>query len=98
MKSILSATLLAALFFFHGALSARAENDGLTPATHMWVMTGNALIFVPARTLGQCVMLVQQASSINSSTGECYNDGQLLKKIRCTKSVKKGTEARCELE
>lgn len=99
MKSVLFAILLFALFSLVSAASpVRAQDNGLIPATHMWAMTGNALVFVPARSLEQCIMLVQQASNINSSTGECYNDNQFLKKIRCTKPFKKGAKAACDLE
>lgn len=78
--------------------AAPAEETVRTPATHMWIMTGNALVYVPARSLEHCLMLARQAANINSSTGECYNDSRFLKKIRCTKSTKKGEGASCVQE
>lgn len=93
LLSILLLVFLLAMA--RSTVHAGPDGTGQTPATHMWIMTGNALVFVPARSLEHCVMLTQQASNINSSTGECYNDSQFLKKIRCTKSTKSGTEAHC---
>ncbi|MCC6598741.1 MAG: hypothetical protein IT559_08130 [Alphaproteobacteria bacterium] len=94
-RLILSFGLL--LMLSSGAFAQKKE-ETLTPATHMWVLTGDALVYVPVRSLEQCIILTRQAAHINSSTANCYNNEKYLRKIRCTKSTKKDRDADCALE
>ncbi len=81
-------------FGFTSAM-AQSKKEKIIPATHMWIMTGNAVVFVPVNSLQQCQMLTQQASAINSSESNCYNGTMFVKNIRCTKSTHQGGTASC---
>jgi len=83
-------TLCAVLFVFS---EAKAEKP--TPATHLWVQNYENLLYVPARSLEHCKMLVKQAAMINSSQGLCYMNDKLIKRIECVKPVKKDGKPKC---
>lgn len=103
MKPVLFATLFLTFVFVLTATTPRAHaasggKEVQTPATHMWILAGGNMIFVPAHSLQDCLTLISQAASLNSSTGKCYNGNLLLKKISCTKPVKENAEASCTLK
>ena len=66
------------------------------PATHMWVLTGNAVVHVYAHSLEQCEMLTAQAARINSSEADCYNGKEHLKRINCQKDPVNQSVPRCK--
>ncbi len=86
-------TLFAATFAFIPAQAQRQEKP--IPATHMWILTGNAVVHVYANTLKQCELLTKQAAMINSSEANCYNGEIFLKSINCQKSTQRGGEPSC---
>ncbi|MCB9982713.1 MAG: hypothetical protein H6861_03425 [Rhodospirillales bacterium] len=85
--------LLCALFYNFSP--AQAQKKSTTPATHMWVQNYQNLLFVYVRSLEECEMFTRQAAAINSTEGHCYNGERLLKKIHCTKPVKRDEAAKC---
>ena len=86
-------TLCAVTIAFIPAQAQRNEKP--IPATHMWILTGNAVVHVYANTLKQCELLTQQAAMINSSEADCYNGEILLKRINCQKSTQSSSAPNC---
>ena len=87
-------TLLCVSFL--GTMQAYAQKAKETPATHMWIRTSvNSVIYIPLRSLEQCIILTKQAAAINSSESNCYNGDKWLKKITCQKALKNDGEASC---
>jgi N6-adenosine-specific RNA methylase IME4 len=82
----------AALVFY--ALSPSHAQD-TAPATHVWVYSNTATVYVPASTKEGCKTLVGQASMLNSSTGHCYYRDQFLEEIKCSKSLQAGGAPSC---
>lgn len=71
----------------YGFTHAYAKKDeSKEPASHMWIRTGNAVVYVPLKWLQDCEMLTKQAAAINSSEAHCYYGPNLLKKVTCQKS------------
>jgi hypothetical protein len=86
--------LLCAVFLNSAPVYAQAAKE--TPATHMWIRTSvNSVIYVPVRSLEQCILLTQQAAAINSSESNCYNGDRFLKTTNCQKATKKDGGASC---
>jgi hypothetical protein len=87
-RTIISTLLIlcAVSLSFFAVIPANAQKKKFTPATHMWVLTGNAVVHVYANSLEQCQMLTAQAARINSSEADCYNGETHLKRINCQKN------------
>jgi hypothetical protein len=76
--------------------SLASTQQQITPATHMWVRTGlNSVVYVPVRSVEQCIMLTQQAAYINSAESICFNANALVRRVNCQKSVKKDGAPSC---
>ena len=73
-----------------------ADAAKITPATHLWLQNYENLLFVPVRSAEQCTTLTKQAAMINSSQGHCYLNDNLVKKIECTKPLKKSGTPSCK--
>lgn len=85
---------LCAIFLDSTLVYAQAAKE--TPATHMWIRTSvNSVIYVPVRSLEQCILLTQQAAAINSSESNCYNGDRFLKTTNCQKATKNNSAASC---
>ncbi len=80
---------------FPVGFSRHFNKDKITPATHMWLQNYENLLFVPVRSLRQCEIMTKQAAMINSSEGHCYLNENLIKKIECTKPLKKSGQPSC---
>jgi len=93
--------LIIGLFIFLCAASsgftpAHAQKKAkTTPATHLWLQNYENLLFVPVRSAEQCELFTKQAAMINSSEGHCYLNDRLVKKIECTKPLKKSGQPSC---
>ena len=101
MKTYLIISFFAALcavFVFSSVFSeANAQKkDTMQPATHLWLQNFENLLFVPVRSVEQCEKLVRQASNLNSSEGLCYLNDELVKRVECTKPLKKGATPSCK--
>jgi hypothetical protein len=85
---------LGAIFLNSAPVYAQAAKE--TPATHMWIRTSvNSVIYIPVRSLEQCILLTQQAAAINSSESNCYNGDRFLKTTNCQKGLKNNAVATC---
>ncbi|MCB1720494.1 MAG: hypothetical protein H6860_02410 [Rhodospirillales bacterium] len=93
LKIIIGLFLLSCALIYNFS-PAQAQKKA-TPATHMWVQNYQNLLFVYVRSLEECEMFTRQAAAINSTEGHCYNGEKLLKKIHCTKPVKRDTTPSC---
>ncbi|MCD8497425.1 MAG: hypothetical protein LRZ85_04690 [Alphaproteobacteria bacterium] len=95
MKSslIITCFALAAMVFSYISY-AHAQNT--EPASHVWVYSNTATVYVPAATKEGCKLLVMQASMLNSSTGHCYLKDQFLEEIKCSKSLQLGGTPTCQ--
>ena len=85
MKPTLILPLLTTL-----ALAFPAAAQNVEPATHLWLYANTSMVYVPAATKEGCMVLVQQAALLNSSTGHCYMKDQFLQEIKCQKSQQQG--------
>ena len=86
--------ILCALAFNFTSAQAQKKTK-ITPATHMWIQNYENLLFVYVRSLEECEMFTRQAAAINSTEGHCYSRDKLIKKIKCTKPVKRDATPSC---
>ncbi|HOO81493.1 MAG TPA: hypothetical protein PK513_03205 [Alphaproteobacteria bacterium] len=94
LKIIIGAFILLCALIYNFS-PAQAQKKNYTPATHMWVQNYQNLLFVRVNSLEECEMFTAQAAAINSTEGHCYNGERLLKKIHCTKPVKRDGTPNC---
>lgn len=92
-KLIISTLLLISALSAGAAFAAK--DKGIASATHMWILTGDALVHVYVGSVQQCEMFARQASLTNSSQANCFNASELVKSISCRKSTQSNGEPNC---
>ena len=100
LKIIIGAFIMMCAFsfqFLNAIPEAHAQKrETTTAATHMWLQNYENLAFVPVTSLEQCETYTRQASNLNSSEGLCYFQEKLVKRIECTKPLKRGETPSCK--
>lgn len=95
MKTKIIISVFIALCAVFATLPTHAQKNKEQPATHMWLQNYENLLYIPVRSVEQCLIMAKQASNLNSSTALCYMNEKLLREIKCTKPLKKSAEPSC---
>lgn len=94
-KIIIGLFILSCALIYNFSPAQAQKKASFTPATHMWMQSYNDAIFVRVSSLEECELLTAQAAALNSAESHCYNKDLLLKKIHCTKPLKRDETAKC---
>lgn len=95
-RFIISLFILSCAVFPLSLTAHAQKKPNITPATHMWVKSGQStMTFIPVNSLEQCQMLAQQAAILNSVQAGCFNGERLVKKFSCTKPLKESEQPSC---
>lgn len=87
-----------AILLFSAPHQAGAQiGEDVEPASHLWLLSANSTVYVPASTKKGCETLVQQAAVLSSSTGHCYLKDQFIEEIKCSKNLQVGGAPTCTM-